>query len=162
MSLNLQNLKNTIGIRAFGLLNIPLLFIVSPSVMKLSAKECEVKIPLNRLTRNHLKSMYFGTLAMGADLAGGLLAMQAIRRSKKKINLIFKDFKADFLMRPESDVHFICKEGDKIREQVEETVRSKKRTNQSLKIYAITPKKSGDEPVAKFVVTLSLKLARGE
>jgi len=159
MTLSLENLKNTLGVRAFGLMNIPLLFIVSPSVLKLNERECEVKIPLNRLTRNHLKSMYFGTLAMGADLAGGLMAMNAIRRSKKKINLIFKDFKADFLMRAEGDVHFICKQGKQIQDQVQETIRSKKRTNQILTILATTPKKSGDEPVAKFLLTLSLKLA---
>lgn len=149
--------KQTLSLRAFGLLNIPSLFMVSPSVVRLSDKECEVKIPLNWITRNHLGTMYFGVLAMGADCAGGLIAMEAIRKSKKKVALLFKDFKADFLKRAEGDVHFICKEGKKIREQVEETIKSGKRTNRTVHILAITPKVSGDEPVAKFELTLSLK-----
>jgi len=152
------NVKQTLALRAFGLAKIPLLFSVRPTVVQLDREGCEVRIPLNFWTRNHLKSMYFGALAMGADCAGGLLAMQAIRRSKKNIVLIFKDFRADFLKRAESHVHFICHDGKKIERQVKETIRSGKRTNQTLTILATTPKVSGKEPVAKFQLTLSLKL----
>ena len=155
-------IKETLGLRAFGLVKIPLLFSVSPTVLEVTRERCEVKIPLNFWTRNHLKSMYFGTLAMGADCAGGLLAMQAIRASKKNVVLLFKDFHADFLKRPESDVHFICEDGLKIDRQVKETIRGGERTNQTLKIIATTPKVSGDEPVAKFLLTLSLKLKNGK
>ncbi len=154
----MANLKETLALRAFGLFKIPLLFSVRPTIVEVNKKRCEVKIPLNFWTRNHLKSMYFGTLAMGADCAGGLLAMQSIKASKKNVVLIFKDFHADFLKRAESDVHFICEDGAKIEKQVKETIDSGERTNQTLKIVATTPKISGDEPVAKFLLTLSLKL----
>lgn len=149
--------KETLNLRLFGLAKIPLLFLASPSVVRLTAKECEVRIPLNWLTRNHLKSMYFGTLAMGADCAGGLMAMDAIRKSGKKVSLIFKDFQAQFLKRAEGDVHFICKDGEEIRKQVAETIRTKKRVNRTLNVVATTPKVSGKEAVAKFQLTLSLK-----
>jgi len=55
--------------------------------------------------------MYFGVLAVGADVTGGFLAMNYIQASKSKINLIFKDFHADFLKRAEDDVHFVCEDG---------------------------------------------------
>ncbi len=153
----MADIKNTLRLRAFGLINIPLLFSVRPTVIKINDARAEVRIPLNRWTRNHLHSMYFGTLAMGADCAGGLLAQQAIRKSGKKVSLVFKDFKANFLKRPEADVHFICEDGKKIQKQVTETIREKKRTHQTLHITATTPKISGDEPVATFELTLSLK-----
>jgi uncharacterized protein DUF4442 len=152
-----MNWKQTMGLRAFGLLKIPLIFFVSPSVVKLTSRECEIRIPLNRLTRNHLGSMYFGTLAIGADCAGGLLAMEAIRRSKQKVSLVFKDFKANFLRRPLADVHFICREGQQIEKLVRKAIREKKRVDRTLLITAITPKLSGKEAVAKFELTLSLK-----
>ncbi|MBL7684874.1 MAG: DUF4442 domain-containing protein [Deltaproteobacteria bacterium] len=153
-----MSLKETLILRAFGLMKIPTLFLVSPSVLKISKEMCEVKIPLNYITKNHLNSMYFGVLAMGADCAGGLMGMEAIKRSGKKVDLIFKDFKAEFLKRATSDVHFICKDGKKIYEQVQETIKSKKRTNRVMHIIATTPKVSGDEPIAKFELTLSLKM----
>jgi len=152
-----MTLKQTLGLRAFGLAKIPLLFLVGPSVIRLSKKACEIKIPLNYLTKNHLGSMYFGVLAVGADCAGGMIAMEAIKASKKKVSLIFKDFKAEFFKRAESTVHFTCSDGDAIQKQVQATVRSKKRVNSTVEVIATTPKVSGDEPVAKFWLTLSLK-----
>jgi len=152
-----MSLKQTLGLRAFGLAKIPLLFLVGPSVIRLSKKDCEIKIPLNYLTKNHLGSMYFGVLSVGADCAGGMMAMEAIKASKKKVSLLFKDFKAEFLKRAESAVHFTCSDGDAIQKQVRETVRTKKRVNSTVEVTATTPKISGDEPVAKFWLTLSLK-----
>lgn len=83
--------------------------------------------------------------------------MDAIRRSGKKIALLFKDFKANFVKRAEGDVHFICKEGGTVRKMVAETIRTKKRVNETLHIVATTPSVSGDDPVALFELTLSLK-----
>ena len=152
-----MDIKNTIFLRLFGLAKIPMLFACSPEVVKMSAEETVVKIPLNFMTRNHKGAMYFGVLAMGADCAGGLMAMSLIRQSKKKVSLLFKDFKADFLRRAEADVYFTCTEGKKIAAHVKDAIRKKARVNRTLKIVATTPSISGDEPVAKFDLTLSLK-----
>ena len=154
-----MNWKQTFYLRAFGLTKVPLLFSACPTVVDLSDSRCEVKIPLNWWTRNHFKSMYFGALAIGADCAGGLIAMHFIRKSGKNISLIFKDFRADFLKRPEADVHFICEGGAAIQRGVEETARTGERVNLPMNIIATTPKLSGNEPVAKFILTLSLKLS---
>ena len=92
MAFSLERLKQTVGMRLFGWLKIPLLASVRPSVVELSETRCVVRIPLRRWTRNHLGSMYFGALAIGADCAGGLLAMDAIRRSGGGVSLVFKAF----------------------------------------------------------------------
>ncbi len=149
--------KSTLLLRAFSFFKIPAIFFVRPSVVSLSEQEVVVKIPLRRRTKNHLGSMYFGVLAIGADCAGGLLAMEAIKQSGKKISLQFKDFRADFLKRPMADVHFVCREGEGIRQLVAEAVASGERVNRTLAIDATCPKLSGDEPVAKFQLTMSLK-----
>jgi len=154
-----MKLKQTIGLRLFGLKNIPLLFVSSPSVIHIDDDYCVAKIPLNYWTKNHLGSMYFGALAMGGDLAGGLMAMDLIQKSGKKINLIFKDFHADCLMRAEGDVHFTCHDGKKIKDLVAKAIKTGERVNTPLHIVATTPKQTGDQPVAKFDLTLSLKMA---
>lgn len=154
--------KETLALRAFGLTKIPLLFLVNPTVLKLNDRQCEIKIPLNRLTRNHLGSMYFGTLAIGTDCAGGLLAMSQIRKTGKKVSLVFKDFKADFLARPEGDVHFLCEDGKLIGKMLKATLKTGERVSETLDIIATCPKKMGDQPVAKFKLTLSLKARKSE
>lgn len=154
-SLNL--LGQTLALRAFAFKNIPLIFLVRPSVLKLDKEECEIKIPLNFITKNHLNSMYFGALSIGADIVGGLLTMHLIRQSSHKIQMVFKDVRANFIRRPEAEVHFSCKEGRAIQRQILKTLQTQQRTHQKLKIIATTPSLSKNKPVAEFELTLSLK-----
>jgi acyl-coenzyme A thioesterase PaaI-like protein len=149
--------KNTLALWGFGLSKIPLIAFVRPSIIRMDDEGCEIKIPLNYFTKNHLGSMYFGVLAVGADLAGGLMAMEMIRRSKKKVQLVFKNYSATFLKRPEADVHFICHDGEKVKRLVAETLRTKERVTRPIKIIATVPKLLGEEPVAEFELGLSLK-----
>ena len=149
--------KDTLFVRLFGLTKVAMIFFVSPSVVCLDDEQCVVKIPLNRRTRNHLNSMYFGALATGADLAGGLVAMSEITKSKKKVALSFKDFHAEFLKRAEGDVHFVCTQIPEIKKFVADVIESGERMNFPVHIEAIVPS-LGSEAVAKFVLTLSLKV----
>ena len=140
----------------FGLTQVPLIFYCRPKVVSISDSKLEIKIKLNRRTKNHLNSMYFGVLAVGADVTGGFLAMRYIQASTSKIALIFKDFKAEFLKRAEGDVHFVCEDGIAIQNLVRAAEETGERQNLSVQIVATVPKIS-DEPVAKFILTLSIK-----
>ncbi|WP_291272006.1 DUF4442 domain-containing protein [Geothrix sp.] len=154
----LQRFRQTFGMRLFGWLKIPLLASVHPSVVELSETRCVVRVPLRRWTRNHLGSMYFGALAIGADCAGGLLAMDQIKRSGQPVSLVFKAFQATFLKRPESDVYFICEDGEAIRDQVRRALASEDRITEPMAIQAAVKAPDGTfEPVATFVLELSLK-----
>lgn len=158
MSPTLQRFKQTWGMRLFGWLKIPLLASVRPSVIELSETRCVIRVPLRRWTRNHLGSMYFGALAIGADCAGGLLAMDQIQRSGGKVSLVFKAFQATFLKRPESDVYFICEDGAAIRDQVRRVLASEDRITEPMNIQAAVKTPDGSfEPVAEFTLELSLK-----
>ena len=153
----ISRVKNTNRlIRLFGLTKVPMIWYCRPKVIEHTEEKIEIKIPLKRRTKNHLGSMYFGVLAVGADITGGFLAMDPIQESGRKIALIFKDFKADFLKRPEGDVHFICNDGLAIKELVDKVANSTERHNYKLNIEAVVPSISS-EVVAKFELTLSLK-----
>jgi acyl-coenzyme A thioesterase PaaI-like protein len=152
-----RKFHDTLFVRLFGLSKVPLIFFVRPSVICLDDNQCIVKIPLNRRTKNHLNSMYFGVLATGADLAGGLVAMKEITASQKKVALSFKDFHAEFLKRAEGDVHFVCTQVPELKLFVAQVIASGERMNFPVNIVAIVPSK-GQDPVARFTLTLSLKL----
>ena len=148
--------KTTRLIQLFGITKVPMIWYCKPKVIEHTDEKIEIKIPLKRKTKNHLGSMYFGVLAVGADITGGFLAMDPIQESGRKINLIFKDFKADFLKRPEGDVHFTCNDGLAVKELVDRVSKSSDRHNFKLSIEATVPSISS-EVVAKFELTLSLK-----
>ncbi len=153
-----EKIKQTTYVRLFGLTKIPLIWFISPVIEKLDELETIVKIPLKRKTKNHLNSMYFGVMCAAADIAGGLCAMKHIQDSGKKISLSFKDFKAEFHKRAEADTYFINNQGQEIKEFVEKVIASGERMNMPVEVVATTPTKFGDEPVATFTLTLSLKL----
>lgn len=157
MKLLSKELKATWFIRSFGFTKVPLIYYCRPSVIKLTKESAVINIPFKRRNRNHLKSMYFGTLAVGADVVGGVLAMYLIQKSNRKISLVFKDFKAEFLKRPEGDTHFTCNDGAAVQELLNQAIKTGERVNFPLKITATVPTISGDEPVAEFILTLSLK-----
>jgi len=148
--------KTTRLIQLFGITKVPMIWYCRPKVIEHTDEKIEIKIPLKRKTKNHLGSMYFGVLAVGADITGVFLAMDPIQESGRKINLIFKDFKADFLKRPEGDVHFTCNDGPAVKELVDRVSKSSDRHNFKLSIEATVPSISS-EVVAKFELTLSLK-----
>ena len=152
-----KEFKTTLFLKFFGFLKVPMIFYCNPKVLKISEESVEIKISLKIKTKNHVGSMYFGALSVGADVTGGAIALGLIKKSKYKINLLFKDFKADFLKRAEGDVHFVCNDGLLISDMIKETEISKKRVNKPINIIAYVPKKLNNEPVAKFVLTLSLK-----
>src|SRR3989338_6485302 len=127
MESHMKAFKQPLQTWVFSILKFPLIVFCTPRVIHLDTHRCEIKIPLNYRTRNHVKSMYFGALAVGADLAGGLFVMEAIKASKKNVGFIFKDFKADFLKLSKGDVHFHCTEGTKVKAVVNECIRTKKR-----------------------------------
>ena len=150
-------LSETARLRLWALTKIPLIFFLRPSVVAIDDERCVLKIRLTRRSRNHLGSMYFGALCAGADLAGALMAMRQIDRSGGRVSLIFKDLKAEFLKRAESDVHFTCEDGAAIRELVARARTSGEREHLPVTVVATVPDKLGTEPAARFVLTLSLK-----
>ncbi len=148
--------KQTWKVRLFGLFRIPLVFFCWPRVTAMSDERCEVLIPLSWRTKNHLGSMYFGALSIGADLAAGAYAMWRIDAAAERVSLVFKDFKASFLKRPTDDVIFVCTDAAKIDSQIQRAVASGERVTEQISIKAYE-NKNRHEPVAEFELGLSLK-----
>ena len=153
-----ERFKQTLSVRALGWWKIPLIAVVRPTVVELEGDRCVIRIPLRRRTRNHLGSMYFGALSIGADIAGGLLAVQMIRAEKAKVSRACKSFRAAFLKRPDSDVYFVCEEGARVRALVAKTLVSEERHTEPIALRAeVRPAGGPVETVAEFILELSLK-----
>ena len=151
-----QKFKTNLFIKYFGFTKVPLIFYCKPKVVAISNTSVTLKIPLLRRNRNHVGSMYIGALAIGADLSSALLALNIVDKSKRKIIPIFKDLKAEFLKRAEGDVHFVCNEGEKIDRMMKKVLSQNIRVNEVINVVAYVPSKLGEDPVAKFSLTLSI------
>lgn len=140
-----------------GITKIPLLAYVRPRVIQISADEVQVRIRLRRRTKNHLKSMYFGVLAVGADTAAGIHAFYFGKKWNLPISFAFKAMKAEFLRRATSDVIFIVKEGSAIESAVVQARDSGERVNLPVHVNAIDAQ---GELVATFEMTISVKVSK--
>jgi len=145
--------KSTWTLRAFGLTKVPLLFLTSPRILAIDQEKCEVVMPFRKIVKNHLGSMYFGALAIGADTCVGMLAMHKIQSADLKVSLVFKDFSIQFLKRPEADTTFVCEEGQTIQDMIDQTVETGERVSLAIPGKAVC----NGETVATFHLTLSLK-----
>lgn len=143
-------------IRTFSWMRIPLIFWTGATVVAIDDEHCVIRMPFRRRNRNHLNSLYFGVLMVGADLAGGLLALTKTRERGRAVRFAFKDARAEFLKRAEGDTFFRCDDGVVVDRALDETFATGERVNQTVRVVATTPDQS-DEPVATFELTLSVK-----
>lgn len=149
--------KENLFLTLYAWTKIPLIGFVGPKVLEADDQRTVLKVPLNFRTKNHLGAMYFGALAIGAELCIAMLAVKKIQESGERIDFLFKDFKANFLKRAEGDVHFICEQAAVVVEQINTAKTSEERINRTMTAYAIVPSVSETERVAEFELTLSVK-----
>lgn len=142
-------------LKLLGWFKIPMIGYVKPKLLMLNADEVQVKIRLRRRTRNHLKSMYFGALAVGADMCAGIHAFYFAEKYGKKVSFAFKGIEGEFIKRAESDVVFVMDEGKKIEDAIVKSIETGERYNIPVKVNALNDKK---EVCASFVMTSSVKV----
>lgn len=133
--MNILNLSQFI--RVFALGKVPLLGLLGPKVITYSNQASVVRLPLNFLSKNHLGSMYFGALAMGAELSVALPIVDKLRSSKAKASFIFKDFSCEFKRRAETNVDFCCLEIEKINELFAKAINSGERVEGTYAGFAV-------------------------
>ena len=138
-----------------GFAKIPIIGFVKPKLIKLDDKEAAVKIRLRRRTKNHLRSMYFGALAVGADVAAGLHAFYFAEKMGKKVSFAFKGMNAEFLMRAESDIIFISEDGATVKDAMNRSLELGERINEPINVLA---KNSKNETVATFEMIVSVRV----
>ncbi len=148
-----EKTKANLMLKAFGLGKVPLLFITGASVESIDNNHCNIRMPFTKIVKNHLGSLYFGALAIGADSCVGLLAAYQIEKENEKISLVFKSFQSQFLKRAVGPTEFQCHEGEKIAELIKKCLQTGERHHDLIKAQALCQ----GEVVAEFQLELSLK-----
>lgn len=113
-----------------GLFKIPMLGRLHPKLIAIDDEKVVIRIRLRKRSMNHLKSMYFGAMAVGADCASGLHAFYFAEKYNKKISFVFKSMSAEFIKRLTTDALFTCSDGDKIASIIEKSIKDGQRYNQ--------------------------------
>ena len=145
------------GLTLFSWRYIPLIGFCAPKIVRMDSTTLEVTMPHSWRTKNHLGSIYFGALAIGADLAGAFLVFSKAKARGVNANFAFKDVQGQFLKRPEATVHFTSHDGAVIDKMIDQSLATGERINQPVSVVVTCPSRYGDEPMATFTLTLSVK-----
>ena len=145
---------------SFGKTKVPLIGHLKPKLIHINDEEIIIELPYCRRNKNHLNSMYFGSLAIGADLAGGFHGLYHAKQSGLQVSLAFKSFQADFIRRPESDVFFVGQMGSTVQAMIAESNKTGLRVNKNIGVEAFVHyfDAAEAEKVAQFGLELSLKV----
>ena len=133
---------------------IPMLGYTGVRLLSVDKTTVKVNIKLNRRTKNHLNSMYFGALAVGADVAGGIHAFYFANSYSTKVSFAFKGMNCEFLKRAESDCIFISEDGKKVENAILLSIKTKERVNETTRVSVYN---NLNELVATFEMIVSVK-----
>jgi len=142
-------------LRIMGWLYIPMLGYVRPKLERIDENEAVISIRLRRRTKNHLKSMYFGALAVGADVAAGLHAFYFSDEQGVKPSFAFKSMSGNFLKGADGTVWFTSADGQKVKQTVVLAKETGERQNAFVHVEAKTADR---ELVATFEMEISVKV----
>ena len=68
--------------------------------------------------------MYFASQAMAAELSTGIMALSQIYGKKPRVSMLVFDMKANFTKKATTKISFECKDGIKIKNAVEESIKT--------------------------------------
>lgn len=135
------------------LLKLPSLIWWGVRVKILEESKCEITIPYNWRTTNPFNSMYFAAQAGAAEFSTGMLVQLAIQ-GRGKWSMYVTGFRAEYGVTAKTKTTFICSEGDKVNQMIQEIEASG--NPQSLEMISIGYNTQGQE-VSRFYITWSLK-----
>ena len=135
---------------------------MKPRVIELTAERSIVRVALGYVTRNHLGSMYFGALAMGAELSIGVKVFEKIQIHKAPVNFIFKDFECHFHRRAQTDIDFCFLNIAGVEALIAEAIQTGQRVEGKFTGFAVEKGKdpgqvTPEEKVMSYGITLSVK-----
>jgi acyl-coenzyme A thioesterase PaaI-like protein len=137
-----------------GKVKIPMLGYTGLKLIEINDKTVKAQIKLKRKTKNHLNSMYFGALAVGADVAAGIHAFYFANVHEKKVSFAFKGMSCEFIKRAESDCMFISEDGKKVEDAILESIETGDRVNTTTVVKAYDKE---NDLVATFEMIVSVK-----
>ena len=103
--------------------------------------------------------MYFASQAMAAELSTGILSLSHVHKRKPGISMLVFDMKADFSKKAVTKITFVCEDGMKIKEAIEESVKNGEGVTVTAKS---TGKDTFGDIVSEFYFTWTFKVKQNK
>ena len=109
-------------INIFLLFKLPAAYFTGIRVTSISKAQSEVKVKFRWVNQNPFKSMFWAVQGMASELTTGILVMQQIAESGKKVSMLVTCQKGEFYKKAIGKITFKCLDGKKVSEAIQKTV----------------------------------------
>ncbi|WP_139956419.1 DUF4442 domain-containing protein [Flavicella sediminum] len=106
----------------FLLFKIPSAYLSGVRVKDITETSVEVGVRFQWINQNPFKSMYWATQGMASELATGVLMMQEIAKSKKKISMLVVGQQGEFTKKAVGKISFSCVCGEELKKAIAKTI----------------------------------------
>lgn len=134
---------------------LPIAWIAGLRLEESSSSKTTIGVELDFLNQNPFESMFWAVQGMAAELAGGLLVMEAIQKLQKNIASLVVNVSADFTKKATGKILFSCEQGELVSTKIEEAAASGQPIIFKLESIGTD---LASEIVSKFTFTWSVKL----
>jgi hypothetical protein len=148
-----RQVLNPVKLRLFLLRKLPMAWLAGLCLTALTPEAATVTIRYKYLTQNPFRSIYFAALAMAAELASGIQAMQHTQGGGA-VSMLVVGLQADFTKKAVGLIAFTCPDGAAIAAAVAES----RATGEGRTVVCTsTGRDAAGDVVAVFRVTWSFK-----
>ena len=111
-------------INAFMFFKLPLAYFGGVRVKTLTEESASVKIKHKWINQNPFKSMFWAAQGMAAEMATGVLVMQSIEKSKRKVSMLVTHQESSFYKKATGKILFTCNTEGKIRAAIQKSIKT--------------------------------------
>ncbi|MBA6155471.1 DUF4442 domain-containing protein [Tenacibaculum sp. S7007] len=109
-------------INFFTLFKLPSAYFCGIRVKSISDEKSLVKVKHKWINQNPFKSMFWAVQGMAAELSTGILVMQAIDKSERKVSMLVTNMNATFTKKATGGIQFKCNDGLAIKDAIQKSV----------------------------------------
>ena len=113
-------------ISLFTLLRLPSVWLCGIRVTLLENSFCKAKVKHRWINQNPFNSMFWAVQGMAAELTTGMLLMQQIQISKRKVSMLVLNNKANFSKKAQGRITFSCNSADLITNAIKKLLETDK------------------------------------
>ncbi|HBB48452.1 MAG TPA: thioesterase [Flavobacteriaceae bacterium] len=109
-------------VNSFMLFKLPAAYICGVRLRAIDQNSARVTVRHRWINQNPFRSMFWAVQGMAAELACGMLVMQAVRNQSRSISMLLIGTQAKFTKKATGRIEFVCMDGAVAKSGVEQSL----------------------------------------
>ena len=114
--------SNVRKLNTFTFFKLPAAWWTGVRVRYMDDEKAVVTVKHSWRNQNPFRSMFWAVQGMAAELTTGVLVMDQIRKSGRKVSMLVANNNATFTKKATGRITFTCEDGGKIKDALEQTI----------------------------------------